>query len=354
MFGLVAFDNALAVLYTFSPFESLIPEWPSPLVLVKALMMHASEYDDQRILGLQEAVIRLKKKSRSFFLASGAFEGKIRVYLTVLYSFCRTADDLIDEAASVEEAKNWVKRLREYLDVSYGVTEKRASRDGFVRTNFPPRAHSAFLLLPTTHLSREPLDELLKGFEMDLAFGEIKSSTGYPIRQEADLELYGSRVAGTVAQLCLEIVFAQLPTHFSVASRGRLIRAGARMGIALQYVNIARDVAVDARLNRVYFPLTWLAEEGLTPEAVIKNPKGVRIEELRGRLLDAAFIMYEQSRSAIEELPLEVRGPMRVAVESYMEIGRVLREGGYVRKAGRATVPKFRRILVAWRTLSGY
>lgn len=76
-------------------------------------------------------------------------------------------------------------------------------------------------------------------------------------------------------------------------TKARLIHAGACMGIALQYVNIARDIAVDALLYRVYIPLTWLAEEGLTPEAVNKNPQGVRIEKLRGRLLDRAFMLYQ-------------------------------------------------------------
>ena len=124
------------------------------------------------------------------------------------------------------------------------------------------------------------------------------------------------------------------------------------MGIALQLVNIARDIAVDAQLDRVYIPLPWLAEEGLTPEAVIKNPKGVRIERLRTRMLDTAFAVYDEARPAIEELPAQVRGSMRVAVESYMEIGRVLREGRYPQKAGRATVPKSRRLWVAWKALN--
>ena len=357
VFGLVAFDNALAVLDTFSPFESLVPDWPSPIILIKALLIPASKYDGQRILGLQEAVVRLQEKSRSFFLASGTFEGKIRLYLIVLYSFCRVADDLVDEATSVRDARDWIAKLRKYLDISYDMEGKQASVQDFVRDTFPARAHSALLLLPIAHLSREPLEELLKGFEMDLGFSEGADSQNYsmhPIQSQADLDLYGFRVAGTVAQLCLEITFAQLPSQTDNGTRGRLIRAGVRMGIALQYVNIARDIATDALLHRVYIPSTWLAEEGLTLETVIKNPKGARIEKLRARLLNRAFELYQQSKDVIAELPVKVRGPMRVAVESYMEIGRVLREGKYPLKADRATVPKSRRIWVAWTALSGY
>lgn len=124
------------------------------------------------------------------------------------------------------------------------------------------------------------------------------------------------------------------------------------MGVALQYINIARDISVDAKIGRAYLPLTWLDEEGLTLEAVIKTPQGTRIEKLRSRLLDRAFEIYEEARGAIEDLPDEVRGAIRVAVESYMEIGRVLRQEDYEVKAGRVTVPKLKRVRVAWQALN--
>lgn len=148
------------------------------------------------------------------------------------------------------------------------------------------------------------------------------------------------------------------------------------MGVALQFVNIARDIAVDAALGRVYLPTTWLSEEGLTPEIVIETitepPKAkgeLRNKEsmsrlqslgrLRGRLLEKAFAIYAESKPTMDWLPDESRRPMIVAVESYMEIGRVLLERGVgpesfgvVRgRPTRATVPKLRRIRVALRAL---
>lgn len=124
------------------------------------------------------------------------------------------------------------------------------------------------------------------------------------------------------------------------------------MGIALQYVNISRDIAKDAAIGRVYLPTSWLKEHGLTPQDVLENPDGPVIEKLRGRLLEKAFALYEDAQSAMSQLPVDARAPMRVAVESYMEIGRVLRERGYKVKEGQATVPKLRRLKVAWRVLS--
>jgi 15-cis-phytoene synthase/lycopene beta-cyclase len=203
------------------------------------------------------------------------------------------------------------------------------------------------LQLPWKKISRQPLEDLLKGFEMDLAF-----NVAPPINAESDLETYAERVAGTVAQMCNELIFHIYRSDKSADEQGRIIRAGNRMGVALQYVNIARDIAVDAKIGRVYLPQKWLDDVGLSYDSILEEPQGKLVERLRSRLLDKAFALYEEARPAIEELPLEACGPIRVAVESYMEIGRVLRQAGYVVKAGRATVPKWRRLRVAWRALS--
>jgi 15-cis-phytoene synthase/lycopene beta-cyclase len=352
VFGMAAFDNALAVLHTFCPPNWVAPHFPSAILLMKALLKPTSQYDDERIFGLQEAVSRLRRKSRSFYLASGAFQGILRINLIILYSFCRVADDLVDDTESTDEARVWIDKLKEYLDISYSEEAEEESIRDFVEKNFPTQVQSALLMLPTPILSKQPLYDLLNGFEMDLGFLASGANGGFPIETEADLDLYGARVAGTVAELCLDLVFADCPHQTSQEERSGILQAGAAMGIALQYVNISRDIAVDAEMNRVYIPSQWLREDGLTPQDVIKNPRGPRIESLRKRLLERAFKVYEESKGAIEELPFQARGPMRVAVESYMEIGRVLNEGKFPMKRGRATVPKLRRIMVAWRALS--
>lgn len=353
VFGLAAFDNALAVLHTLTPPEERIPRLPSPATLVTALLKAAADYDQARIDGLQEAVQRLRNKSRSFYIASGAFEGKLRIDLILLYSFCRVADDLVDNALNKEDAEEWIKRLNKFLDLSYSKANEQMKVQSYVKENFPDSTHSALLLLPTQFLNKAPLYDLLKGFEMDLQFARTGPGSSLPIQSEADLELYSARVAGTVAHSCLDLVFHHSGQRTAPTIKNKLIKAGESMGIALQLVNISRDVLVDAKMKRVYLPVDWLKEVGLNADAVIKAPSGVRLDELRQRLLQKAFGIYRTSRGAIEELPEVARGPMRVAVESYMEIGRVLREGHYPTKRGKATVPKWRRVLVAWRALNG-
>lgn len=218
----------------------------------------------------------------------------------------------------------------------------------YIRQTFPAETQSALLQLPVNKLSREPLEELLRGFEMDMVFDKEHTS---PIQAESDLDVYGHRVAGTVAHMCIELIFHDYDSHLRPDDQRRVIDAGDAVGIGLQYVNIARDIAVDAEMGRVYIPTTWLKDEDLTISSILENPRGRKVERLRMRLLRKAFTLHKHAKGAIEELPVEARGPLRVAVESYMEIGRVLRQDGYVVKAGRATVPKLRRMVVAWKTL---
>ncbi|KAK5133446.1 hypothetical protein LTR08_007688 [Meristemomyces frigidus] len=374
VFGLVAFDNAIAVLHTLPSHYPSVPALPSPLLLVKALLLPASTYDDDRILALAQSVARLKSKSRSFYLASATFQGRLRIDLIILYSFCRVADDLIDHSADPAEARAWLQKLKLFLDLSYGGDEvkpngsvvKATDRNQGQATLFAVRAFPddimlTLLMLPTPILDKEPLYELLKGFEMDLLF--TPSNPSGPIKSEADLDLYGSRVAGTVAMLCIQLVMHHYPGT-SAADAQRLMQAGSEMGIALQYTNIARDLGVDARESgRCYVPSSWLKREKLTPESFIhgftaraRGDDGVfrkKLAAVRSRLLDRAFERYERNREAIEALPVEARAPMRVAVESYMQIARELRRGGGAAGRGRATVPGWRRAWVGWRALVG-
>jgi 15-cis-phytoene synthase / lycopene beta-cyclase len=87
VFGQVATDHALAILTVFPECFPAEPAVPDPLVLIKALLLPRKCYDSRRLKGIQDAVGRLKSKSRSFYLASAAFEGRLRLDLLLLCVF---------------------------------------------------------------------------------------------------------------------------------------------------------------------------------------------------------------------------------------------------------------------------
>ncbi|KAI1457291.1 Squalene/phytoene synthase-domain-containing protein [Annulohypoxylon moriforme] len=360
VFGMAAFDRGLAVLYTFPNVFPDVPSLPPPGLMAKAVLADPAEYDMSRVKGIRQAVKTLQQKSRSFYLASSAFPGRLRIDLVLLYSFCRVADDLVDESSTQAGAFLWSSNLSKYLDLVYpsdGQSPSTHNASLYVEQNFPEEAKPALELLPVKLLPSQPFCELLQGFKTDLDFKWTypeKGNIRFPIKNEADLELYAQRVASSVGELCLRLVFHYSETELSSDKKSILVVAARTMGHALQYVNIARDIAVDADMGRVYLPSNWLKEEIITPEDILRDPNQPKVEKLRQRLLDLAFKEYERSREVMSLLPHEVRAPMIIAVESYMEIGRVLRERKRAIpqvKKGRATVPLLRRLWVAWRTL---
>lgn len=118
VFGLVAFDNALAILELFPANYPYAVHWPSPVLMVKALLMSPSSYDDERIVGIQEAVARLQKKSRSFFLASSVFEGRLRIDLIMLYVpsdlYVKSQTDCCIDILSVVQRTIWWTQQRRW------------------------------------------------------------------------------------------------------------------------------------------------------------------------------------------------------------------------------------------------
>jgi 15-cis-phytoene synthase/lycopene beta-cyclase len=368
VFGSCALDNAIAILDAFPSLFPEVPEIPSPVLMIKSLLVPTSDYDGERLKGLRNALTILSKKSRSFYLASGVFSGRLRIDLVILYAYCRTADDLIDNAATTKEAEQWFKRLSHFLDVSYS-TKRTDSAWEAALAPFPEEARSVLALLPTDRLPAKPLRSLLDGFRTDLEFTKVEDNSNTntrqgkspppPIQTERDLEAYAARVASTVAELCLHLVYYHDPSRAPVpeTTQSRCLTAGMNMGIALQYINIVRDVQTDAQTGRCYIPADWF-EPNATPDEF-----KAELMQHRRRLLDIAFDLYEENRMAIEELPEYARGGIRVAVESYVEIGRVMRAriakgepldmagGG---RAGRASVPGLRRLWVGWAAMGAW
>ena len=84
VFGIAAFDKAVAVC------DALPELFPKPadslpiMDLLRARVTPTSAYDMKRIVGIKEAVARLQKKSRSFYIASSVFPGRLRIDLTLL------------------------------------------------------------------------------------------------------------------------------------------------------------------------------------------------------------------------------------------------------------------------------
>jgi len=355
VFGSTAFDNAIAILDTF---PSLFPN-PPPLppldLLIRVLLTPTASYSTSRLTGLNNA-LTMARKSRSFNLVSTVFCGRLRIDLILLYAFCRMAGDLVDNTTTPEDAEKWIKHLSHFLKTVYSTKQTQSQVDAAL-SPFPPEAQTVLALLPVDKLPSQPLYTLLDGFRTHVSFLRSNSNpnTRPPIQTEADLETYASRVASTVAELGLSLVYAHDPdrTPATETNRAHCIAASKQMGLALQYIHIVRDVVIDAESDRCYIPATWLSAT---------SPDTFRKEILTGRkrILDLAFQLYHDNRGAIELLPPYANDGIRAAVESYMEIGREMRRKMTrgvdldVGRTGHATVPVWRRVWVGWWSMGGW
>lgn len=84
VFGLVGLDRGMAVLDTFPEMFPINSGQISPTLLAKAILTNPEKYDMKRVRGIREAVSTLQRKSRSFYLASSVFPGRVRIDLILL------------------------------------------------------------------------------------------------------------------------------------------------------------------------------------------------------------------------------------------------------------------------------
>ena len=227
-------------------------------------------------------------------------------------------DDLVDGSDNSPscDGKYWISQCASAVDEKIG---KSKSQPRIASPSDPAVAHKLKTLqhsvdyLPLRRLSKQPLYDMLKGFEMDLSFNARQGQ--FPIHSEKELDLYASRVASTVATLVLDLV-CDHHRSLNSAQLNVVKQAGVSMGKGLQCVNIARDIGRDAAIQRVYIPTSWLGAVDLSPAQVIQNPESQKVHRMQQKMLDLADNYYKESRAAIEVLPIETRGPIRTTVES--------------------------------------
>jgi phytoene synthase len=264
----------------------------------------------------------LRNGSKSFHAASRLLPPSVRAPATALYAFCRLADDAIDGEGASPAA---LAALAERLDLVY------AGRP----LNHPcDRALAA--IVEAHALPRALPEALLEGLAWD--------AEGRRYHDLSALNAYAARVAGTVG--------AMMAVLMGVRAPGPLARA-CDLGVAMQLTNIARDVGEDARMGRLYLPVSWLEEAGIDPEAWLARPVfGPALGAVVARLLATADELYDRAAAGIGALPLACRPGIGAARLIYAEIGREVQRRGLDSVSSRAVVPRGRKLALLARSLA--
>lgn len=265
----------------------------------------------------------LRAGSKSFHAASLFLPARVRGPASVLYAFCRVADDAVD-LVSPKHAPEAVARMRERLGKIYAG-----------EPNDTPVDRALSVVVKRYDLPRAIPEAMLDGFEWDVE--------GRRYANMESLQGYCARVAATVGVMMTVLMGRRDP--------GVLARA-CDLGVAMQLSNIARDVGEDAAMGRLYLPRAWMRDAGLDPEAWLAHP--LHSPALAGvvrRLLDAADELYARVGSGVAELPLACRPGINAARFLYAEIGHEVARRGLDPLAGRAVVSRRRKLVGLARAL---
>ena len=148
--------------------------------------------------------------------------------VAAIYAFAREVDDVADGDLPADEKRRRLEELRASLDRGPSDATSIALADARARFGIPHEALSA----------------LVDGGLQDL------EQTRYATF--ADLRGYCEKVAGAVGVACVAVYGSDD------------VERAMTLGIALQLINIMRDVVEDERLGRVYLPQDELARFGVT------------------------------------------------------------------------------------------
>jgi phytoene synthase len=174
-----------------------------------------------------------RRRARNFAYGIMLLPGPKRRALAAVYAFAREVDDIADEPGSLEDKRRRLEELRAALDDDPGDNAMLvALADARARFSVPDR----------------PLYDLIEGGLQDLdqqRYADFDELVGYC-----------RRVAGAVGVACIPIYGADQPQRAE------------KLGVALQLINIMRDVREDWQLGRVYLPQDELRSFGVAEDDI--------------------------------------------------------------------------------------
>jgi 15-cis-phytoene synthase len=204
-----------------------------------------------------------RREAKNFAYGIMVLPKEKRRAIAAIYAFARTVDDLADGPMSLDEKRDRLEMLRDDLDATPASPMFVALADARARFGIPSEA----------------LHKLIDGGLQDL------EQTRYATFDE--LRGYCEKVAGAVGVACI-----------SVYGSDDVARANT-LGIALQLINIMRDVAEDLELGRVYLPQDELARFGVrelrvSPEWV--ELMGFQAQRARAHLAEGLQLLASLDR----------------------------------------------------------
>ncbi len=263
----------------------------------------------------------MRKHGKTFYWASFFLDNAKMQAIYSIYSFCRKIDDMVDEAKNLNIAK---KKLLIFI----GAWNKG-------------RPHPVSNVLNNIPKENWPNQKLVKMF----LNGQISDIKFTSFKSEKALIIYCYQVAGTVGLMVCDI--------FGVKDK-KMRYFAIDLGIAMQLVNISRDIYEDSVRNRIYLPESLIGK--YLPEEIAQPTKktAAKIDVTRKKMINLANIYFASASQAIDHLPRGAALAVKLASTLYQQIGYQLIQTQYQHKEKRCYVSNFCKLLITLKIIAKF
>jgi phytoene synthase len=261
-----------------------------------------------------------RKGSKSFYFGAKLLPPAKRRAVWALYTFCRSSDDLVDNANARQNT------AKTYIQLERWETELRHAFKGQFNRSRPGMA-ALTQAIDTFKLPPIPMFELLEGMRMDL--GQNRYATFEELKQ------YCYRVASTVGLIITRIIGYNDECALDYAIN---------LGIAMQLTNILRDVGEDARNGRIYLPQDELDRFGYSVQELLRgeiNPRWISLMQFQ---ISRARHYYRLAWPGIAYLDPRCQLSIAVAARLYSHILYRIEHNQYDVFTRRAYVPTWQKM----------
>jgi phytoene synthase len=258
----------------------------------------------------------------SFYYSFLFLPAERRRAITAVYAYCREVDDAVDEISdpSVAEAK-----LQWWRGEVAALFDRQP-------THPVTRALLPFIDGPLG-ITRERLLAILEGMEMDLRQNRYLDF--------AALKRYAHLVAGVVGEISAAVFGYSDP---------RTLEFAGRLGLALQLINVIRDVGDDARRGRVYLPLDELRRFGVRPADLLAGRYVDGFVPLMRFQAERARASYREAVALLPPADRRAQRPGLIMGAIYATLLDEIEREDFQVLHQRVALTPLRKLWIAWRT----
>ncbi len=242
--------------------------------------------------------------------------------ITAVYAYCREVDDAVDEVSDPAVAEAKLAWWRAELDALF-----RGSP-----THPVTRALQPFIDTPLG-ITRDRLEAIVEGMEMDLRQNRYLDF--------AALQRYAYRVAGVVGEISAGVFGYSDP---------RTLEYAARLGLALQLINIVRDVGDDARRGRIYSPADELQRFNVRAADLLNRREVEGFVPLMRFQAERARAVYREALDLLPAIDRRAQRPGLMMGAIYIALLDEIERENFRVLDQRIALTPLRKLWIAWRT----